>query len=684
MLKVIFLGTLFLFSQSFSAQSSKYLRKGGTAISKGNLPKAKVYYGMASKADTTSAEANKAMGLLSSMLMNNPGAALPFIERSLKYSKGDTMPELILNAARAYQSRKMYKEAIQFYERAAGFKVKEDASSITPYIQKQIQDCQYALSHGTEKAYEHYFAVNLGRNVNTDMPEYRPVLFDNGKSILFNSQRKDKSKEKFNAQDFHFYSNVYKTQLEPTGLMAYPSLVNLSAVASDSKKSHNTPEFIAFAGNSFAALNKTKHMSEVRGAYLDSALMALKTSTLTSNEQLQDVWLSEDGTLMVFSSNNLGGNGGFDLFKTEKNALGEWGPYENLGSQVNSSMDERYPFLSNDGHSLYFSSNGFPGFGNMDVYVSNLTETSWSKPLNLGSTLNSPDDELGLVWNQDLSVGYLASNRYKGAGDLDLYRILSRNQIKTDCPTDNLMALELKISDDNQDDYKNSINVSIPDFVQVLQVQWLVNNTPATPLDGLSNPQLREMGFNHDYIKSGEYLVTFKMIGICDTCIQPIVSCNTIMNPFVTKMIQVTEEEVKKLDISKAESSIIVGGKEVAELQFNSSPVYFNYSDATLLPEYKAVLDQNIEILRKNPKIKVKIYGFADTKGSKMFNAMLSMRRARTAADYMISKGVSRRQIIGTEGKGSINDDESCQGDAACIESLHKKNRKAIFEFVGK
>ena len=74
----------------------------------------------------------------------------------------------------------------------------------------------------------------------------------------------------------------------------------------------------------------------------------------------------------------------------------------------------------------------------------------------------------------------------------------------------------------------------------------------------------------------------------------------------------------------------------------------------------------------------------SDAKGSKMFNAMLSMRRARTAADYMISKGVSRRQIIGTEGKGSINDDESCQGDAACLETLHKKNRKAIFEFIGK
>lgn len=683
MLKLHYTILLSIILIQVQAQSQKYVRKGGTAMIKGDISKAKTYYNMASTADSTSAEANKAMGLLSSMIMNNPGAALPFIERSMKYANGDTMPELILNAARSYQSRGRFKEAIAFYERALQFKVQDDASAIKPYMQKQIQDCEYAMRNGSEPLFQQYFAVNLGRNVNTDMPEYRPVIFDNGRSIVFNSQRKDKSKEKINTSDFHFINNVYKTSLEPTGLMGYPALINFTKSFTETKKLSNIPELIQIAGDSRAILAKQKISVDLKGNNLDSALLAMAASNLFK-ENLQDAWISSDSNQLYFSSNTLGGNGGYDIFKIEKDALGQWGPVENLGNAVNSAMDERFPYITSDGKSLYFSSNGFPGFGNMDLYVSQRNDLTWSKPLNLGATLNSPDDELGIVWNANQSIGYFASNRFKGSGDLDLYRIISKTDIPTACPADNLLAMDLKLSDDNQMDFKNRIQVSIPDFVKVLSVQWLVNDKPITPLQALPEDQLREAGFFHDYVMSGEYKVTFKLIAVCDTCIQPIVSCNSIINPFNTTMIQVSEEEVKKLDITKAESSIVVGGKEMMDLQFNSSPVYFNYSDATLLPEYKAVLDQNIEILRKNPKVKVKIYGFADSKGAKMFNVMLSQRRARAAADYMISKGVSRKQIIGMEGKGSIYDDETCNGDVTCIETIHKKNRKAIFEYITK
>jgi peptidoglycan-associated lipoprotein len=683
MLKLHYTILLSLFLIQVHAQSQKYVRKGGTAMIKGDISKAKTYYSLASTADSTSAEANKAMGLLSSMIMNNPGAALPFIERSMKYANGDTMPELILNAARAYQSRSRFKDAIAFYERALQFKVNDDAIAIKSYMQKQIQDCEYAMHHGSEPLFQKYFSVNLGRNVNSDMPEYRPVVFDNGRSILFNSQRKDKSKEKINTSDYHYVSNVYKTSLEPSGLMGYPRLVSFTKGNTTSKKLNNTPELIQVAGESRAILIKQKTTVDLKGNNLDSALLAM-APTNPFKENFQDAWISPDSNQLFFSSNSIGGHGGYDIFKIEKDALGQWGPIENLGNTINTAMDERFPFITSDGKSLFFSSNGYPGFGNMDFYVSQRNELNWSKPINLGATLNSPDDELGIVWNANQSVGYFASNRFNGAGDLDLYRIISKSDIPSECPTENLLALDLKLSDDNQQDFKNRINVTIPDFIRVLSVQWLVNDKPITPLQALPEDQLREAGFFHDYVMSGEYKVTFKLIAVCDTCLQPIVSCNSIINPFNTTMIQVSEEEVKKIDISKVESSIVVGGKEMMDLQFNSSPVYFNYSDATLLPEYKAVLDQNIEILRKNPKVKVKIYGFADSKGAKMFNIMLSQRRARSAADYMISKGVSRRQILGMEGKGSIYDDDICNGDANCIETVHKKNRKAIFEFITK
>lgn len=102
---------------------------------------------------------------------------------------------------------------------------------------------------------------------------------------------------------------------------------------------------------------------------------------------------------------------------------GVWGKPENLGPNVNTAYDEDAPFLSDDGHTLYFASRGHPGYGNFDIYKTVLKDGKWDKPENLGLPINSPAHDIFMVQNKDGNIGFFSSGRKGGKGDMDIYKI---------------------------------------------------------------------------------------------------------------------------------------------------------------------------------------------------------------------------------------------------------------------
>jgi outer membrane protein OmpA-like peptidoglycan-associated protein len=134
---------------------------------------------------------------------------------------------------------------------------------------------------------------------------------------------------------------------------------------------------------------------------------------------VQHPFLTKDGKKLYFASDMPGSNGGsFDIYVVDINNDGTYSPPRNLGDVVNTNKKEQFPFLTEDG-TLYFASDGHQGNGNLDIFMSlKLNDTEYDKPLNLGSTINSEMDDFNFILDEKKEKGYLASNR---TGDDNLY-----------------------------------------------------------------------------------------------------------------------------------------------------------------------------------------------------------------------------------------------------------------------
>lgn len=131
--------------------------------------------------------------------------------------------------------------------------------------------------------------------------------------------------------------------------------------------------------------------------------------------------ISGDGKTIYFSSNRPGGRGGTDIWMTQQMSDGQWGDPVNLGPLVNTKKNERSPFVTPDGGTIYFSSDGLAGFGGFDIFISVKTEGDWGQPSNLGSKINSDEDELFFFAPSSSDLFYYASARSGGMGGLDIY-----------------------------------------------------------------------------------------------------------------------------------------------------------------------------------------------------------------------------------------------------------------------
>lgn len=132
--------------------------------------------------------------------------------------------------------------------------------------------------------------------------------------------------------------------------------------------------------------------------------------------------LSADGSTLYFASNREGGLGGTDIWRCRRLPNGDWSRAENLGPSVNTPGNEKSPFLHADGHTLYFASDGWQGFGGYDMFVIDLRDTAAVRPLNLGLPLNGEQDETALGVTTDGLYGYLSTRTEEGIGGFDLYR----------------------------------------------------------------------------------------------------------------------------------------------------------------------------------------------------------------------------------------------------------------------
>ena len=341
------------------------------------------------------------------------------------------------------------------------------------------------------------------------------------------------------------------------------------------------------------------------------------------------------GEYLYFSSNMPGGYGQYDIYKAKINEDGSIGDPLNLGQKINTEGQEGFPFMSED-EIIYFSSDGHLGLGGLDVFYSKNIDTKWSNVRNVGIPVNSGADDFAFMINGD--DGYISSNRSGGKGSDDIYAIKKLLPLCDILFTTNIMDSKTK-------DPISSATTSISDNTGI------IDNTKMTSEKGLAEFMLE-----------------------CEDEIQLMVS----KTGYESKMLDLTFSDIDPpvLDVylDPIEEMIV-------EEKIILNPIYFDFDKSNITNKAAFELDKLVAIMEKYPDMIIRAESHTDSRGPAEYNRGLSDRRAKSTAQYVISKGISEDRISGV-GKGEEEPRINCS--QGCSKEEHAQNRRSEFIIVSR
>jgi outer membrane protein OmpA-like peptidoglycan-associated protein len=325
----------------------------------------------------------------------------------------------------------------------------------------------------------------------------------------------------------------------------------------------------------------------------------------------KDTWdsqpsLSSDGKTLYFASNRTGGLGGIDIWKSEKDAKGNWKQPENLGPKINTSGNEKSPFFHSDGQTLYFSSTGHLGYGGYDIYLSKLSsDTGWSNPKNIGYPINSEKDDLGFFVSTDGKYGYFASDKLKGNGGWDVYSF----ELYKEARPERVLFVSGALKDEN--------NQIIGDAkVEIKNAR--TKEVTEVAVDSATGKYVAVVAFNDDHI------ITVKQPGKAFTSQYFSKSDTSIGKPMKMDL------KVETVEVGKP---------------YRINNIYFKTSSALINAETVTIVGELTEYLTENKSIKIAIHGHTDNVGNAADNLKLSDARAKTVYDLLILNGIQSERL---------------------------------------
>lgn len=344
--------------------------------------------------------------------------------------------------------------------------------------------------------------------------------------------------------------------------------------------------------------------------------------------------LSPDGKTLYFTSDRPGGKGQADVYKVSINSDGSFGIPENLGDKINTEGREGFPFIDKNG-TLYFSSDGHPGMGGLDVYAAPAKGNSFETPVNMGLGINSPDDDFAFYYNPETDEGYVSSNRPGGKGSDDIYKV-----------------------------------------ERIERCDWIANITviDANTNSALSDVQLVLFDKRDNRLKSknsdsrGESAFSLA----CNQ--EHVIQAHKSGYESAAETVPSQKSGERHIEISLKPIDDIVEGDRV-----KLNPIFFEFDKYNITPKAAFELDKLVELMKKNTEIKVKVEAHTDNRGSDSYNQILSERRAKSTVEYVISKGIDRNRISG-EGFGEKRPLHNCATN--CTDKQHDENRRSEFIIV--
>lgn len=629
--------------------------------------------------------------------------------------------EDLLDYADNLKKLKKYNQAVRVYQRY--YELNPDANWVKPYFE---------YGNWTNKILRDSlkFDVRLSK-INSKESDFSPTFILD--KVVFSSARSE-GKSKKNKDDEN-YLNLFEATILADG-----SLIDASIMENDANSKYhegtacydNVDQKIYFTRNNFDGKKKLK-------ANDGNLNLALYYSTYDQFNGMGDIkefkfnnpeysvghaTISKDGQKMVFISDMPGGFGGTDLYVCTKEGL-DWSEPINLGSDINTPGNEMFPFIYNDDE-LYFSSNGHPGLGGLDIFVAYWRNLKHPRINNLGYPLNSAYDDFGFILFRDGKKGYVSSDRPGGKGSDDIYEI----NIKPSA----FITVSGRVID-------KETRLSIPNATILLkdsaskEVQEVMANSGPDgryEFDVAYNENYNIVGVKNGYFQGSINLTTRSSSGFIDDADIELLSYDyaaegrvldiSTGEPLYNAMVTLYRSDGEVLNSMRTDRdgryffgldenstySMIAEKPEYSEQKIpvdtrnrQSTVIYtdfrllklvkgtvvpldnilWDYNSDRINTQSGAELDKVVKYMRDYPTMLVELSSHTDCRGKPDYNKKLSERRARSAVKYIVSKGIPSNRIV-SKGYGESKLKNHCADGVDCSEEEHQENRRTEFKIL--
>ncbi len=420
----LFLVCLFVYSQANSgSHNSKLFKRAMRLAEEGNYRDAISNFKVLLLNDSKDLDALFNIGLCYLNTSDGADSAVIYLNKGMdiltdEQKKGYFGREFGMSIGKAYQVLLEPLKAVSIYEDLL-VNVPEDDTLLMKKLEYEIQICHNAnffIQHPVDISVK-----NMGPEVNSMYDDHSPLVCVSENELFFTSRR-----------------NWSKLSLLPDGQYAEKIYsVPLSAKNWESARllkvffkqnEHESAASLSPDGEDMVLFRNDVHGKSLYISHFDGKKWSDPEKLpypINSFAQETHGSLSVDKSTLFFTSDREGGLGGLDIYMAKKNPDGTWGKPKNLGPNINTEYDEETPMIHYDGRTLYFSSEGHNSMGRLDVFYAQMNpDSTWSRPVNLGYPINTPDDDFFFVPTVNKSRAYYASSKFDdNYGGSDIYEV---------------------------------------------------------------------------------------------------------------------------------------------------------------------------------------------------------------------------------------------------------------------
>ncbi|WP_281540819.1 OmpA family protein [Maribacter aestuarii] len=591
--------------------------------------------------------------------------------------KGYVSAEILKKLGNSYYYNADYKDAAETYRRLVTdyasdaspedcFKYAQTLKSLGDYEGSNLVMAKFveltsndvrAQSYKNERDYLKEIKENSGRydiksfEYNSPYSDFAPSYYKEG--LIFSSDRDTgnfaRYRHTWNAKDF---LDLYKVNSDSTSINEVIKIgenVNTRLHESTSVTTKDG-QTLYFTRNNFIDGDYIKDEKGIirlkifRAQMVDGVWSEIEELPFNNNAySVAHPSLSPDEKTLYFASDMPGTLGESDLFMVTINDDGTFGTPQNLGPNINTEARETFPFMTNE-EILYFSSDGHPGLGGLDVFATKTKRQDFTgKVLNVGEPVNGKNDDFTFIFKEEDKTGYFASDREGGLGADDIYGFVEKEPLVFDCiqkvtgtvrdkiSNEVLVGATVKVIDENNNEIMTTITDSDGNYS--LQLDCNKGNFVRALMDG--------------YIPFEEY------IGESDG-------------------------KPKIIDFYLERDTITAGfGDDLAKL-LQLSTIYFDFDKYNIRKDSEIEIEKVIAAMEKYPSLKLKVNSHTDSRGPAAYNLWLSQKRAESTINYMISKGIASNRLE-SEGYGETKLINECADGVKCSSEKHDLNRRSEF-----